>query len=154
MVNFSIDALVFEWGCENRIAQFLTGMSEYEIGYCQSIAVHNYISEPPPGDDGLILDDALDLFKKATNQMPAMAEFRVFYEIDEYYGIWNNHSTAHMELFEECTYDWKVNICCYYELEAAYDGPGDYKHVELPDSAHYSKGFTVPKFGSLWSWRP
>jgi hypothetical protein len=149
--NFALDTLYFSWSSQNRVAQFLTGMTEHETTHIQSIAVHDLIDEDMD-QDYASEDNCLELFKLATGRMPAMKQFMIVFTLDD---GWHEHGfpegSGPVELFHEFTYEWHQ-----YMHHHGYCYDDDYGYCEcseLPGAVRSTEGFEVPKTGSIWGWR-
>lgn len=150
--NFKLDTLFFMYTMQPRIAQFLVGLTEHETKHIESIAVDQLINEDMESEF-VSEDNSLELFRLAIRRMPAMRQFMIVYILDD---ILHDHgfpeSTCPVELFHEFTYEWHQwmhDRGFYWE-----DVFGLCEFSKLPDSSQETRGFEVPKTGSLWGWRP
>jgi hypothetical protein len=127
-------------------------MSDYEIKHVQSIAVH-YLIDENMDLDHTTEDRAIDLFRRAVRNMPAMREFRIVHSVDEnYHGHGYPAGEGVMELFEDFTYEWQQFM--YREGIHLDDEEGEFECQELPNCERLTVGFDLPKLGAIWGWRP
>ena len=121
-------------------------MTDNEAKKIQSMAVHSFIDEYVE-QEYINDDNAITIFKKAANKMPAMKEFVIVRGMGELFNEFGlPEGVGPMELFEELTYDMEKFI--YYNGLHNYDFEGP------PDYLHELKGFEVPRKVAVWGWRP
>jgi hypothetical protein len=135
---------------QNRVCQFLTSMTEHEIKHIQSIAVGYLIDEDIDEDPEYApVDVCLDLFKKAISRMPAMKEFLIVHEIG---AFWHAHSLYSELRPIQLSYESQQDT---YRADFIFgDEDPEFESQKLPNSDDITKGFDVPKTGSVWGWRP
>ena len=149
--NFSLDTLYFEADIQDRFTQFLVSLTKTEAESIQSLAVDSMIDENI-GQEYWSEDGAVDTLKTASRCMPALREFLVVQNIDDF---WHQHGfpigVGPLVLFDEFPHDLQLFMWC--EGMHMEDDTEFSECQELPSLEGFLKGFHVPT-RSVFGWRP